>query len=142
MFTPCPLAATDVRVVKAVSAGTSVLSMSRPASALAHVLVQRQNVAFGAADVPVQVPALTVRVLPTWAVPLTAGRRVAAGGAGLTLALAAELAATVPSALVALTTTRSAWSTSSPVRRYVGAAAAAAAIAAQPVPSAAQRCHR
>jgi hypothetical protein len=88
---------------------------------------------------PVHVPSVTVSVLPTCAVPESTGRTVAAGGAGLTFAVAAELEATAASTFVAVTTAFSVLSTSAATSLYVGAFAPA--FAAQPEPSASQRCH-
>jgi len=86
--------------------GATVQYRTNGASRAAH---------YGAAAVlvaPVHVPSVTVTVLPTCAVPESTGRTVAAGGAGLTFAVAAELDATAASGFVAVTTALSVLSTS------------------------------
>src|SRR5579862_1118486 len=89
---------------------------------------------------PVQVPGSAVSDSPIFAVPETVGGAVFTGAPeDATACVGRELAVVCPSAFDAVTTTRSAWSTSAATGVY--AFADAPAISAQPEPSPAQRCH-
>ena len=66
--------------------------------------------------VPVHAPGSAVSVWPSTGVPAAAGVPEVAGGSTATLAPGAEVAASSPAALVAVTSTTIAWPTSAPVR--------------------------
>jgi hypothetical protein len=62
--------------------------------------------------VPLQVPGVAVSVSPSRATPETSGRSVVCGGAGATASVRAEDAFADPPRFVAVTMTRTVWSTS------------------------------
>src|SRR4051794_28672251 len=83
--------------------------------------------------VPLQVPFATVRVVPSRAAPVIAGNEVFCGGAAVTTAVAAEVAARVPAPFDALTTIRSVDPTSADVSVYEDVAAGMMSMQAAPV---------
>ena len=89
-------------------------------------------------SVPVQLPVTAVSTAPSVTVPEIVGRTLT-GGSAVTRSVAGEAAGALPTSLVAVTTTRTVWSTSSPVSVYVGSAAPSTST--QSVPSSSQSCH-
>ena len=88
----------------------------------------------------VQLPFVTRSVSPTTGEPLTAGFTVFAGPVAEPMTSdGADVADALPSAFVAVTTTRSVWPTSPDAGVYV--LVVPAVMSPQAVPSDAQRCH-